>query len=79
MTRPGGNCKRTRPETSPRRTQPKRKDVGAEAALSRWREQLYGCPHSRADALFNLTDAVVAAVAVPSMVHLSLAAVHCRC
>jgi hypothetical protein len=42
-------------------TRPKRKDVGAEAALSRWRERLYSCLHSRADALFDLTDAILAA------------------
>ena len=53
--------------------------MGADVALSRWRERLYGCLHSRADALFDLTDSVLAAGAVPSMVHLSLAAVHRRC
>jgi hypothetical protein len=52
--------------------------VGAEAALSRWRERLYGCLQSRADALFDLTDAILAAGVVPSTVHLSLADVHRR-
>ena len=48
------------------------------AALRTFRSALHGCFHRRADALFELGDALVAAEAVPSLPHLSLQAVHRR-
>ena len=47
-------------------------------ALHAFRHSLYGCLHRRADALFELTDAILTADAVPSPVHLSLQASHRR-
>jgi hypothetical protein len=48
-------------------------------ALHSFRRSLYDCFHRRADALFELTDAILAAdSAVPSPVHLSLQAAHRR-
>ena len=46
--------------------------------LVKSREQLYGCFGRRADALFELCDAVLTADSVPAPVHLSLAPVHRR-
>ena len=43
-----------------------------------FRNSLYGCLHRRADALFELTDALLSAESVPSPVHLSLEASHRR-
>jgi hypothetical protein len=43
-----------------------------------FRNSLYDCLHRRADALFELTDALLSAEAVPSPVHLSLQASHRR-
>jgi hypothetical protein len=47
-------------------------------ALHACRHSLYGCLHRRADALFELTDALLCAEAIPSPVHLSLQASHRR-
>src|SRR5436190_7325629 len=47
-------------------------------ALHTFRESLYRCFDRRADALFELTDAILTAEQVPSPVHLSLQAVHRR-
>ncbi len=47
-------------------------------ALLSFRRSLYECIHRRADALFELTDAILTADAVPSPVHLSLEAPHRR-
>src|SRR5215212_4779416 len=47
-------------------------------ALPSFRRSLYECFRRRADALFELTDAVLAAEAVHSPVHLSLEASHRR-
>ncbi|MBA2377549.1 MAG: transposase [Rubrobacter sp.] len=47
-------------------------------ALHAFRHSLYECIHRRADALFELTDAILAADAVPSPVRLSLEASHRR-
>ncbi len=41
-------------------------------ALRAFRRSFYGCLHRRANALFELTDAILTADAVPSPVHLSL-------
>ena len=46
--------------------------------LHAFRDSLYRCFDRRADALFELTDAILTAGFVPSPVHLSLAAVHRR-
>lgn len=43
-----------------------------------FRSSLYDCLHRRADALFELTDALLTAEAVPSPVHLSLQPSHRR-
>jgi hypothetical protein len=51
--------------------------IGVEC-LRRFRGRLYGCFDRRADALFELYDAILAAGIVYSPVHLSLAAVHRR-
>lgn len=47
-------------------------------SLRAFRGSLYRCFERRADALFELTDAILTAGSVPSPVHLSLAAVHRR-
>ncbi len=47
-------------------------------ALRAFRDSLYGCFDRRADALFELTDALLTAGAVPSPVHLSLEPSHRR-
>jgi hypothetical protein len=47
-------------------------------SLRAFRGSLYRCFDRRADALFELTDAILTAGSVPSPVHLSLAAVHRR-
>jgi DDE superfamily endonuclease len=47
-------------------------------ALRTFRYSLYECLHRRADAHFELTDALLTADAVPSPVHLSLQAPHRR-
>jgi hypothetical protein len=47
-------------------------------ALRRFRLSLYECFDRRADALFELTDALLTAGVVPSPVHLSLEASHRR-
>jgi hypothetical protein len=50
----------------------------ARAALATFRADLYACFTRRRDALFDLTDALLTADAVPSPVHLSLAPAHRR-
>ncbi|HEX8131957.1 MAG TPA: NF041680 family putative transposase [Actinomycetes bacterium] len=47
-------------------------------ALRAFRMDLYGCFGRRADALFELADALLASGAVPSLPHLSLQAAHRR-
>jgi hypothetical protein len=47
-------------------------------ALRAFRHSLYECLHRRADALFELTDALLSADGVPPAVHLSLEAPHRR-
>src|SRR5215218_7614345 len=46
--------------------------------LHTFRKSLYRCFDRRADALFELADAILTAGVVPSPVHLSLEAVHRR-
>ena len=46
--------------------------------LRAFRESLYRCFERRADALFELDDAILVAGAVPSPVHLSLQPSHRR-
>jgi hypothetical protein len=46
--------------------------------LSAFRSRLYGCFGRRADALFELTEAILTTNTNPSLVHLSLASVHRR-
>jgi len=46
--------------------------------LRAFRNSFYGYLGRRADALFELTDALLSAGSVPSPVHLSLAPVHRR-
>jgi hypothetical protein len=46
--------------------------------LRTFRTSLYRCFDHRVDALFELTDAVLTAGAVPSPAHLSLEPVHRR-
>jgi hypothetical protein len=46
--------------------------------LGTFRHSFYECLHRRADALFELTDALLTADNVPSPVHLSLEASHRR-
>ncbi len=48
-------------------------DTGEPRAV---RERFYACTRRRADALFELTDAILTAGVVPSPAHLSLQAVH---
>jgi hypothetical protein len=53
--------------------------AGALGNLSRFRQELYGCLTARADALFELTDAVLCADGpVTSLAELSLTAEHRR-
>ncbi len=47
-------------------------------ALQTFRDDFYRCLARRADALFELTDAILAAGPQPSFAHLSLAAPHRR-
>jgi hypothetical protein len=47
-------------------------------SLRAFRGDLYGCFRRRADALFEVADALLASVAVPSLPHLGLRAVHWR-
>jgi hypothetical protein len=51
---------------------------GTLRTLSTFRHSFYECLHRRADALFELTDALLTADSVPSPVHLSLEASHRR-
>lgn len=51
---------------------------GPALELPAFRSQLYGCFGRRADALFELTDAILTTNANPSLVHLCLAPVHRR-
>jgi hypothetical protein len=46
--------------------------------LGTFRHSFYECLHRRADALFELTDALLSADSIPSPVHLSLQASHRR-
>ena len=46
--------------------------------LGTFRHSFYECLYRRADALFELTDALLSADSVPSPVHLSLEASHRR-
>ena len=46
--------------------------------LGTFRHSFYDCLYRRADALFELTDALLSADSVPSPVHLSLEASHRR-
>ena len=46
--------------------------------LATFRHSFYECLRRRADALFELTDALLSADSVPSPVHLSLEASHRR-
>jgi hypothetical protein len=52
--------------------------VGSEEVLRAFRRRFYGSLRRRADALFELADALLCAGTVPSPVHLSLAPVHRR-
>src|SRR5215203_1509193 len=53
--------------------------MGSYDALHSFRRSFYECLHRRADALFELSDAILAAGgAVPSPAHLSLQASHRR-
>jgi len=47
-------------------------------ALRAFRMDLYGCFRQRADALFELADALLASTAVSSLPHRSLQAAHRR-
>lgn len=53
-------------------------NVNASTGLRAFRERLYTCLKQRADALFELTDAILAVGTVPSPAHLSLASAHRR-
>jgi hypothetical protein len=53
-------------------------DSSALDTFRAFRSSLYDCLHRRADALFELTDALLTAEAVPSPVHLSLQPSHRR-
>jgi len=53
-------------------------DSSALDTFRAFRSSLYNCFHRRADALFELTDALLTAEAVPSPVHLSLQPSHRR-
>ncbi len=52
--------------------------AGVEGTLRAFREWAYACLARRADALFELCDAVLTAGSAPSLVHLSLAQAHRR-
>jgi hypothetical protein len=53
-------------------------DSSALDTLRTFRSSFYECLHRRADALFELTDAILTAEPVPSPVHLSLQPSHRR-
>ena len=53
-------------------------DSSALDTLRAFRNSLYDCLHRRADALFELTDALLTAEQIPSPVHLSLQPSHRR-
>jgi hypothetical protein len=53
-------------------------DSSAFDTLRTLRSSLYACLYRRADVLFELTDAILTAEAVPSPVHLSLQPSHRR-
>lgn len=53
-------------------------DPSALDTFRAFRSSLYNCLHRRADALFELTDALLTTEAVPSPVHLSLQPSHRR-
>src|SRR5215208_6203520 len=53
-------------------------DSSALDTFRAFRNSLYNCLHCRADALFELTDALLTAEPVPSPVHLSLQPSHRR-
>lgn len=53
-------------------------EVGPPVMLGSLREEFYRCASRRADALFEVCDALLAADTVPSPVHLSLEATHRR-
>ncbi len=55
-----------------------RDDSDVPADLLAFRNRLYSCMPRRADALFGLSDAILAIGTTPSMVHLSLAPTHRR-
>ena len=48
------------------------------ASLQGFRREFYGCLGQRADALFDLTDALLTAGPVPSPAYLSLESAHRR-
>ena len=52
--------------------------VGCSAQLRMFRGQLYACMGRRADALFELADAILTTGAPSSSAHLSLSPVHRR-
>jgi hypothetical protein len=53
-------------------------DSSALDTFRAFRSSLYDCLHRRADALFELTDAILTAERIPSPVHLSLQPSHRR-
>ena len=53
-------------------------DASALDTFRAFRNSLYNCLHRRADALFELTDALLTAEQIPSPVHLSLQPSHRR-
>ena len=53
-------------------------DPGRAVTLGEFRARFYDCLKRRADALFELTDALLTTGSVPSPVHLSLAGAHRR-
>jgi hypothetical protein len=53
-------------------------DSSALDTFRAFRSSLYDCLYRRADALFELTDAILTAEAIPSPVHLSLQPSHRR-
>ena len=53
-------------------------DSSALDTFRAFRNSLYNCLHRRADALFELTDALLSAQQIPSPVHLSLQPSHRR-
>lgn len=52
--------------------------AGSSQTLRAFRERFYRCTSLRADALFDLTDAILTSGAICSPSHLSLAPVHRR-